>query len=511
MLIHVYVFLSTIFLGLQGAAFYKYQINKLTANKVVQLKTENVVVEKNSYEPLWVDAEVGVEVDVSDSEIIKSPEEINNEIASVVDHAFKDEIQDESEIEEPQELANIESDEVLDVAEEEVTQDEVLEQPKVIDNMVASNEPVKKDVKPNVADKDEIIVFDYVSAQKSAPKVADIYQPPTSNQRESRVQKTEKPKAKNPVVDELLNEHNNFKKNNFTELKNEGEFKFKVDVNINTAVLEVRSLVNDEEVFFDNSGLGSIVKNFTSNESSELFQAIYPMSMPVNVKAYWHNGEEHITEMPLLEQGYINELYKEFNIKGEWGIVLTKIKDDMDYIDIEDQLAMVFLDENFDEVEENLAQYVLYLGVPVGNRDLKYIVNGQSVNYPIYVTENEITFVDLKLTTYPINKNFSIFERLPLGRSNKDVFLGADQIAAITSEASLEKIALNNYEYRGYQSILGSKESIVINSDGQNYFTDVKNIDDKIVLPSIEYVNQLLDTVGDSQVACIIELVPIKK
>lgn len=480
MLFHVYLFLSTLFLGLQGAAFYKYQINKLSQDEIVQV-SKNLVTTPEEFRPMWKDEVTESLVNQNlDNVELRSPEDVSQEIAGVIETAF---VQDDAE---------------SNLREEETVVPVAIDEPAEVAQIAIQ--------KTETEDKDDIVIFDYPNAQKKAPKVAAISDVPEGIANRTNIKRNKMSQSSN-----LFNQEINSKTNNLTPMYYEGEFKFQVFNNINAALVELRSLVSDEEVFFDNDGLGSIVKNFTSTESSEMFQAVYPMSMPVNVKAYWRDGVENVTEVPILEQVFINNLYRELGIKGEWGIVLAKMKENIEYVDIEDHKAMVFLDENLQEVAENLAHYVLYLGIPAGSKDLKFIVKGNTINYPIYVTENVISYVDLEVEAGPVVENFSVLEKLPLGKENKDIFLDINQVAAISSDAYLEKEALNNFKFSAAQSIVGNKESIAFNIDGQNYFTDAKKIQEKVIIPSIEYINQILDTAKDASVACIIEIIPQKK
>lgn len=490
MIIHSYLFLSMLFVGLQGTALFRHQIKKLSENKTVSVVNNLKKQINKEFIPLWVKSEESVtKSEVEEVSNLRDPSEISDEIFEEIKKAFPENENTESEI----------------IADNSSTEEEVLtENENDIDTFIAANKENKISTDEN---KDAIVVFDYVKAQNSAPKVTTL----DNNKNTTKRNVNDYLKKRKPSESSFLDAQSDQRVANQTPLYYEGEFKFQLPTDINVTKIELRSLYNDEEVSFDSSGYGYIVKNFTFSEATEDFQANYPMSMPVNMKAYWQDGVNYVNEVPIIDQIFINNLYRRFQIKGEWGLILTKIKEDIDYINVDEQKALVFLDNNLEETDEKNAGYVLYLGVPIGSQDLKFIVNGVTMNYPVYITENEISYIDLKINTNKISKNFSIFEKLPLGKENKDLFLDKNQVAAITSDAYLEKEGLNNFKFNSNQSIVGIKESVVLNVGGQNYFTDVKKINTDIIIPSSEYINQILDTADDASISCIIEIIPSRK
>lgn len=485
MLIHVYLFLTTVFVGLQGAALYRHHFKNATQEQKIQIAKE-IIQEANEQIPFEAMQLPSIAmVEMQEISIAKDPQEIHNELSDELDIAFGFEAQDSQTNE------NYLAEEI-----QEEESDSVSSSVSAVVESSSENE---------INSEDDIVIFDYASAIKNSPKITSQ----VNNHKPKNVRNISE--KNNNEIDLLLNENKTKQNLLQTAMYYEGEFKFIVAPEINISQLEVRSLVDDEEVHFDRGGKGSIVKNFTSKTATEIFQAIYPMAMPVNVKAYWHQGLEHVIEIPILHQTFMGELYQELNIKGEWGMVLAKIKDDINYFELENHKAYVFLDENLNEIEMDKATYILYLGVPAGNHDLKFLVNNKAINYPLYVTENEISFVDLHVDATEIERTFSIYEKLPLAKIEKDLFINSDQITGITSDAYLEKEALNNYKFIAEQNILGEKETILITNEGQNYFIDTKEVDQKIVIPSKEYINQVLETAKDTDTSCIIEFSPKKK
>lgn len=463
MLIHAYVFLSTVFIGLQGAAFYRHQLKKSLAVEVRELSSvgQTESLKQNSELPeLWVNNENERTILA-----VRSPVEINSDITQALENYF----------------VTDEENEAVQIANEKIEEESIHE----------NNSPIVATTAPEVEENGDILVFDYAKAQTAAPKISAIT--------------TRKPKSLE--IDEYL-ERNIQKKVDKpqTPMLYEGEYKFELADAIDSNKMELRSLINNEEVFFDDKNVGSIVKNFTSTKSTEMFQAIYPMAMPVNVKAYWQKGSKFVNYIPLLSHAFIDQLYRELNIAGEWGMVLIAINDDIDHYELENYQTIVFLDENLNEIEENLASYALYLGIPAGNQDIKMISGNTTINYPLYITENIVSFVEPQIYSEEINRNFSLYENLPLTKEYKDVYISGEQIAAVTSNAFLEKIALNSYKFDSSFAIYGNKELVLIQNEEQNYYINISEVKDKIVLPSKEYINQILDTVNDAEIQCVVEI-----
>jgi hypothetical protein len=482
MLLHTYVFLSTIFIGLQGAAFYRHHLKNATQIEVKSIS--NVALQENVQETIIQDTlsvELSDENPVEQIQEIKSPEEISNQIGIEIAEYFSEE-NDNTDI-----SAEIAEDE------EQIENADV----QVNEQVFAAVENDQRSVDEELSD---IVVFDYTKNKKTPALIADV------SSRKSHSDATKE-------LDKLLRKPQASKTpNQQSPMYYQGEYKFVIDETLDYKKIELRSLLGNEEVYFDQNNAGSIVKNFTSKESAEMFQAIYPMAMPTNVKAYWGYGKEIINYVPLLSQSFIDQLYGELGIQGEWGIVLVALNEEIQYFEMENFKSIVFLDKDFNEVEENNAQFALYLGIPAGNHDIKMITQDANINYPLYVQENIVTFVDPLLENQNIEKNFSLYEKLPMSKDYKDIYVTSDQMAPVSSNAYLEKDALNSYRFNAKSQLIGNAEQVLIQIDKQNFYINMNKIQDKIVLPSFEYINQVLDTVQEDEIVkCIIELNPIKE
>ncbi len=109
----MYLFLATVFLGLQGAAVYRHQIKKLSSEEIVYIKKNLNESATEDFQPLWENTVTdSVVTQTSKDEIpLRSAEEISEEIAGVMESTFADVENVESEI------ADVASEETEDFAE----------------------------------------------------------------------------------------------------------------------------------------------------------------------------------------------------------------------------------------------------------------------------------------------------------------------------------------------------------------------------------------------------------
>lgn len=471
MLIHAYIFLSTLFVGLQGVAVYRHKINQLSKVEVIE---QAPLPENNGYR-LWDQVDVPVnnaielaEVKKNKNEILEDPNIINARIAEELNEIFASE--------EMEEVNNSE----INIAQES----EALGENELIET--SSNALVEED----------IVVFDYSKTQLAQVKnkIADV----GKSQEILDVEKYLKKKNKKPVTNQTIASYT-------------GEVLFQVVGPINDfRSLELNSIFGSDYVYVDKEGLGSITKNFASIENLEEYEAFYPQMMPVNFGAYWHQEEEIVNEVPLIEQARVSEWYKDLNIAGEWGMLLLKINNEIDYYELNDYKAMIFLDSALNESEENHAKYVLFLGVPPGNTELLIKAGDSVLNFMTHITQNSIR-VESVLLSQGLNTKFSLFEKLPMTKDPKNLLLAVENIAPISNDARIEKETLNSYLYQSDVGIKNQLDSIAIAHNDEKIFVNINASVNDIVLPSKEYVNHVLDTAKEIDTSCIVELTSKRK
>lgn len=471
MLIHIYVFLSTLFVGMQGVAFYRYKIQKLNQEEKISVKEVQQLSDQKYRD---VESQIYIE-NITDEKNISDPNFINKKITQNI-NAIWDEYQREEVTGE-------------EVYAEEESQSEVqyvdskIEDEKLI---ASSNALINQD-----SEKDEfgIVVYDYASKKKmSDNKIAKK----KKNEIESFIAAANI-KTKNKAEGELYSA-----KIEFQGLTTEQE-------KINTNIIELSSVVTKELIPVEPNGYAYEEKKVTGEFLEEEYEAYAPEMMPVNFTAKWSSNRKIMNTIPFISHERISEWYEYFGLKGQWGMVLVKLQENVDYYEIKNFNSFVFLDSNLEETDESLAEFILYLGVTPGIQELNIKSANLNITIPLFVQENTIRFEDINLIN-GTSLNFSTFETLPMTKIPKMLMLNEEDVVTITGNGLISKETMNTFKLNLNTKIEDKNELIALRYSGQEYIVELGEKDQKVILPSHEYIEQVLDTANDINPSCIVEL-----
>lgn len=461
---------------MQGIALYRHEIQKLDKEQVVYVQNEI----KKDHTQVENDNEIKDETQIaySSSEALVDPNVIDRKIAENINIIFE-------EFQPEEMLAVDESLENESFVEPVVEETAAIEEEK--ENLIAFSNPLKSE--ENEGNDLGIVVYDY---SKKSEKKKEVKKSSTKDLESLLAMTTEnKVKKSNPNL-------------HMAEIEFQAITSEEYTMNANT--IELTSIVSKNFVPIDSSGYGVIEKKVEEENFKEEFDVYAPEMMPMSLTAKWSVKEKIINRVPFINQQRISEWYEYFGLKGELGLVLLQINNEVDYFELKSHEAIVFLDSDLNESEEQFAEYVMYLGVQPGFQDLIIKSGNSTINIPIFVRENYIRYKEVRLDSGNI-KMFSTYENLPMTKDPKMLMLSEQDIMSITSEGLITKETLNTFQLKSTLTAEGEGEKIALKYGNQEYIVELNKREQKITLPSEEYINQILETSVEVNPSCIVEII----
>jgi len=233
--------------------------------------------------------------------------------------------------------------------------------------------------------------------------------------------------------------------------------------------------------------------------------------MPTYVTAFWNSKEIDEVEVPFITQAQMSDWYQHFGLNGELGHVLVKLKQGIEHYDLESANHLVFLDNELEEVEQDVASYVLYVGVTPGNKELRIQTESATHFISLHVIQDGVLSMD------PVFKagkkiNFGLFEELLLSKVPNDLLLPIEKLKYETGEGYLEKIGFNNYQFEVKELSAAEPAYISLLNAEEEYHLNIDSMSEEVVVPSSEYVAEIKNMIKEElDPVCVVQLSVKKK
>ncbi len=348
--------------------------------------------------------------------------------------------------------------------------------------------------KENMADSDDIVVFDYGSSKQSESPLTskgNLSSSVKSAIERELHKKISTPKSSSPnlvalngdsesseeFMNELLKDENvtaydygkkkvakksnkNLMSEALKELSNPKAF------NAET-VLKVRELDLIKGKFSDVTGFefvpdynraerqsdantGEIrLQNKVTDDHASLLTGVIQVKdhMPTRVDI---NVLDRAIEIPVLSTDSIVNLLEKKEISAQGNVILVSINEGIDDVEIDSRYALkVYLDSKLKIIAEaKKAQYVMFVGTQDGNTLIQYLLSDkQSATRIVYVGEGEVYFDNSDFTSSQ-RELFTLTTRSLLGKTVKELNIDGTKVALYGSTNKAAKRTINSYEIK---------------------------------------------------------------